>query len=1346
MTKIGSLSFEILAETGQINKSLDATKEKIKDFAVAAEQGGQNLDASFNAAAKAIEQAWDDLGRITNTHLNEIKKLEAELKTLKSAAADAFMSGNDKEYIALNNRISAVQKEITARKSVLAEVDRTAEALRNEEAALESNRKKVEENEQNHQTLKAQLREVTEQLAEMEEAGLRGTEAYEKLQKEAGRLTNALGDARQQAKILAHDNAGLQGLIQGASGVAGAFSAAQGVIGMFTGENANLQKVMLKVQSLIAITNGLQQTANALNKDSYFRIVTLTKAKTMFTTATTAASGALQRFGISAGVANVAAKALVATLTLGLSVAITAAVALIERFITKNRGAAKAAEEFNDKVADSAKDSLGSITRLSIAYNKLGDNMEAKKRFIEDNQDAFNKLGVSIRDVAEAENLLIDNKQAFIDAQIAKAKAAAYIELNNEKIKEYIKLQSEIEAMPDQVRKIVSQSQYGKPVQVFEDNQLKIKKQKELQELEAQIRQGYINAAAAEQEGVEKLQEAGIRSITNFSSGANEAATEFVEGTIGWIEAKISDLQTHLKNMADPSAIAKVQARIAQLESQKNALLGQDEFTKQLEEKKKLYQEYFKWVNSSDAIVRDAAAERFADLLKEGNSYLQYLELKRNEILASDNPDQDALQKINAAIANEAKEAVLSEFQKGLETELKNAQNVLDMLEIIKQRKEELANDGSELDNGKALILAEQEAKVNEQVDAYFLQANKDYEEYLGKRVKATIDYEKNIKALRARYDNAETEEERQHIQTLISMYEEMYDLQIENWSSYYADLEQINADAVARYGSYEQRIYKITKDYEKRIKAAKIAGMDDIAEKLTKELNVKLLEETDQYKELFNDVSEISYKTYENTKTALLKLMEEALEAGKITAEQYEILLDRIREKGAEFAVDSEGMGIQIGLQAASGSNKIDDLQKYGQMLQLMGQKYGGSMGEGMSRAGSQMSQTANTLAIVDAIITAIYQTLRAVADTLKDFGDYYQSLGDSDTADELNDTADVINSVNEGAMSGWENLKSGNVFGAMADTVATPFRVLTTLNKQYDKDIEKSIKAHQDKVNDLGRAYNQLAWEIQNALTTAQYEGNTKLIENLRDQAAEYRQMAEDERDKKDSDEQTAQEYEEQAAELERQAKDLITNLRNDILQSDIKSIATELGDALISAFQNGENAAEAWGDTVNAIIERIVRNMMISKLIEGPINSIIEKYTSMWVDNNGDFAGWDVVNQTLPAMWQELLSAGDGIAAGFQSIMESYPELFGGEGDITTMAGAIKGASQESIDLLAGQTNAVRVNQLVGLDIARDQLAALIGIQGNTNLIYSILQTINGGLQTNLYDPLRARGYIS
>lgn len=52
---------------------------------------------------------------------------------------------------------------------------------------------------------------------------------------------------------------------------------ATGIMGAFASENENLVKIQTRVQSVLAITMGLQQVMNALNKDSAFRLVTVVK-------------------------------------------------------------------------------------------------------------------------------------------------------------------------------------------------------------------------------------------------------------------------------------------------------------------------------------------------------------------------------------------------------------------------------------------------------------------------------------------------------------------------------------------------------------------------------------------------------------------------------------------------------------------------------------------------------------------------------------------------------------------------------------------------------------------------------------------------------------------------------------------------------------------------------------------------------------------------------------------------------------------------------------------------------------------------------------------------------------
>lgn len=84
-------------------------------------------------------------------------------------------------------------------------------------------------------------------------------------------------------------------------------------------------------------------------------------------------------------------------------------------------------------------DQIAKIRSLQEQWNNLGDNLKEKKEFIKDNADEFKKLDVAVKNVNDAENLLITNTPAFIEAMALRAQAAAAQELA---AKEYARMLS----------------------------------------------------------------------------------------------------------------------------------------------------------------------------------------------------------------------------------------------------------------------------------------------------------------------------------------------------------------------------------------------------------------------------------------------------------------------------------------------------------------------------------------------------------------------------------------------------------------------------------------------------------------------------------------------------------------------------------------------------------------------------------------------------------------------------------------------------------------------------------------------------------------------------------------
>nr|DAD63652.1 MAG TPA: hypothetical protein [Caudoviricetes sp.] len=240
-----------------------------------------NIDIVSNAPTtlESIDAAFAEIDRVVGENELAIKELEKEYERLDKAAGAAFMKGDDKTAKALQEQERAIRKVINARKQVNKEAAATADELLKEDQRLKEEAAAAEQAAEKHISLRQRLREIKTELVEMEAAGQRGTAAYQALQEEAGRLADAWGDAQAQATILANDQRGLQGIISGLNGISGAAAIAQGAVGLFGGENEKLQQIMLRVQSVMAITMGLQQVQQTLNKDSAFSLVTLNSLK-----------------------------------------------------------------------------------------------------------------------------------------------------------------------------------------------------------------------------------------------------------------------------------------------------------------------------------------------------------------------------------------------------------------------------------------------------------------------------------------------------------------------------------------------------------------------------------------------------------------------------------------------------------------------------------------------------------------------------------------------------------------------------------------------------------------------------------------------------------------------------------------------------------------------------------------------------------------------------------------------------------------------------------------------------------------------------------------------------------
>ena len=1306
--KGGALEFDIIANNGQINSALAETKRRVQGFTDATVEGGDRMEAAYREAAAQIEAAFKDIDTMAAIHSNAIADLEKEYARLGEAAGAAFMKGTakgDEEYRALTAKQQAIKDEIAQRKALLQEVANTADALQKEEQTLNENKAKVEQNAKAKGMLRTQVMNLKNSLAEMEQNGKRNTDEYRAMQAELGRLADAMADANTQAKIMSDDYQNMNTVLEVMGGISGAFSAAQGAVGLFAGENENLQKIMVKVQSLMAITIGLQQVAKTLNKDSYTQLVLVRKAKELLTVAET-------KFATALGISNVAAKALMATLTLGLSVAITAAIALISKFISKNREAKKAQEEFNNKVVEAAAEPVTAITELSTAWNRLGNDMAAKNKFIEDNKDRFEDLGFSIKTVKEAEDLLVANKSKFIEACLERAKALAVQELAVEKYKEVLKAQQELEATP---KAYVSKKGTYKDGYGVERKGVIIEKSRDWKKAEDAVAKAEREYNALINQQVEfTAKEREI--LDSIGGGADKVA----EGSIEALEKTISKLRAKYKEATTDKERAELLAKIKEQEAllKKMDLSGtsskttqKDPFTEQLEARKKKYTEYYNWVNSKDEVVRNAAKAEFAGLLKEGSSYLDYLQKQCDQLIkaigsgTATKTQAEELQKLNNAIANETKETVLAGFEKELKEQLSGARSILEMVNILEEKRKALTGDGSDLDKGKSDIIKKQQEDVEQKAKDRTKALLSEYADYLGKKITFEANYAENSRLLNEQLAKAKTDDERRiALEALANLEKERKKYAKSSGNEDYDAL-------VEEYKTYQQKCADISAQYDEKIALATQQNNEELVAKLQEAKNKALssaalqeLTDSGAWEQLFGNLDDL-------------------------TTAQIQALIDKIEAQKAQLGVELNPQDLDVVLSKLREAK--DEIQTRNPFKAL-------------STALKDYKKDASK-----ANLSEVFKGVGATADLVKGSFDAVtgaiEKMGgsmDDETQAILGDVGGIVDGIGQMAQ-GYATMNPAQMIQGAVGMLTSVFDLFNS----RDRKAERAIKKHAAAVEELERAYKALEHAVDKALGESVYDNQKALINNMREQRAHLRAMWEAEESKKKTDSGKVNQYKEQYEELGRQIEDTIAEITESVTQTSAKDLATQLSDAIAEAYSDGFNSDKvksAIEKVTNQVLGNAVKNALKKQFLEQQLQNAVKQLQRDMGFNDEGGGSFDGLT---PEEQQRFKDRVKSIAQGYAEALKLYEDLFkdlDDNGDPTTsLSGAIKGASQESIDLLAGQTNAVRVNQVQEIEILRQQLIHLANIDGKLSVSNRHLEQIEKNTSGSASDPLRAQG---
>lgn len=268
---------------------------------------------------------------------------------------------------------------------------------------IDNLKKSLGETEQSTKSLKQQLREATAEVAQMAEKYGEASKETVQAAKRAAELKDRIEDANDA--IMAFKGEGtFLATGKALQSVASGFAAAQGAMGLFGSESENVEKAILKVQSAMALAQGLEGLEDAGRA--------FTQLKTVAVNAFNAIKGAIGGLGIGA-----------------LVIALGAVVVYWDDIKNALFKVNKEQEIYNSLQSETIKNSSQEISSLDTLYKASQNHklsIEDRKAAIDKLQEKYPQYFKNIDDEAflngKAANSYYELRKAIIE--VAKAKAA----------------------------------------------------------------------------------------------------------------------------------------------------------------------------------------------------------------------------------------------------------------------------------------------------------------------------------------------------------------------------------------------------------------------------------------------------------------------------------------------------------------------------------------------------------------------------------------------------------------------------------------------------------------------------------------------------------------------------------------------------------------------------------------------------------------------------------------------------------------------------------------------------------------------------------------------------------
>lgn len=715
-------------------------------------------------------------------------------------------------------------------------------------------------------------------------------------------------------------------------------------------------------------------------------------------------------------------------------------------------------------------------------------------------------------------------------------------------------------------------------------------------------------------------------------------------------------------------------------------------FDGEIEYKKKQYDLYFRWVRT---MGEDVARTHFSELLKDGESYKEFVQNQIN-ILKEKQKNQgltegegNYLVSLNMQY-NEITGAktAMDAFKESVTGAISQAQSLADKIQAIADAKERLNNEssglvGSDEQSEAILFITEEDEKLQKEIQEKLLSGYRTYEE----QRKAIQDEYAVLRNEALRENNQERINlvNQGEAEALSALNAQML-MQSESWKNLFTDLDSLTVE----------QIDKLIKDIQQKMNTADLdlnpADLKAVLDKLD-EAKKKVLD-VNPFKAMGNALSDVFKKAESGSQKSSKQIKTEWSNLASSTEGVFGFIND---------AIDScDVLGDLIG---ENGKATLDMLQ-------------------GITTAGIAMAaaiQTAEKGSIVLAAISIALQAVQFVANLFNNDDGLEEKIQNiQQHIDNLSNSFDRLQNAAEHTYwvySDEEKQAHNQRVQAIKDEIAALEAQKIVAQQSLDfvryAELTKQIK------------------ELEYALEKEESNGDMfQLYElqknNLRQQQEDIRQQIAAEKDKKDTDWGKINDWEEAIKDIDTQIEDMERSMLETLAGTDTQTAIDEFADALVDAYCQGEDAAEALGAKTKDILKKAVVDALKREFLAKAINDAMAYLGEAMKDG--------VLTDSEKSKFETMINAaGETFNMALESVGDWIKDV---EDEAAENADPLKGAvtsmSEETGGVIAGRLNTFIINQSDQIVIMRTSLVYQAEIAANTRTSAAELAEIKSTLK--------------